>query len=148
MLSLYILIGIIVFFVLALYLSNSFQRKKGNTEERETPQPVIKLDFTSDSLCCGAHEVCEDETLIAAFEDDLEYFEDEELDRYKHRDSGGYSEWEVDEFREIFYSILDKEKQRWIRSLQMRDIAIPNQMKDEVLMIVCDIREAKLHALV
>ncbi len=144
MTSLYILIGIVVFFAVALALSNSAQRKKGNTEERETPAPVIKLDFTSDSMCCGAHEVCDDDTLIAAFEDDLEYFEDEELDRYKFRDSSQYSESETDEFREIFYTIMDEEKQKWIRSLQMRDISVPDQMKDEILMVVCDIREAKL----
>ncbi len=144
MTSLYILIGIVVFFAVALTLSNRIQTKKGNTQERETPQPVIKLDFTSDSLCCGAHEICEDDTLIAAFDEDLEYFDDEELDRYKFRDASDYSDKEVDEFRDIFYTILDEEKQRWIRSLQLRDIAMPNQMKDEVLMIVCDIREAKL----
>lgn len=144
MTSLYILIGIVVFFAVALTLSNKAQRKKGNTQERETPQPVIKLDFTSDSMCCGAHEVCEDDTLIAAFDEDLDYFDDEELDRYKFRDSSGYNEKEVDEFRDIFYSILDEEKQRWIRSLQLRDIAVPDQMKDEILMVVCDIREAKL----
>ena len=144
MTSLYILIGIVVFFAIALTLSNGAQRRKGNHKERETLPPVIKLDFTSDSLCCGAHEVCEDDTLIAAFDEDLEYFDDEELDRYKLRDSSKYSEQEADEFREIFYSILDEEKQRWIRSLQLREISVPDQMKDEILMVVCDIREAKL----
>ena len=92
MTSLYILIGIVVFFAVALTLSNRIQTKKGNTQERETPQPVIKLDFTSDSLCCGAHEICEDDTLIAAFDEDLEYFDDEELDRYKFRDASDYSD--------------------------------------------------------
>ena len=102
MTSLYILIGIVVFFALALTLSNKIQRKKGNSKERETQQPVIKLDFTSDSLCCGAHEVCEDDTLIAAFNEELEYFDDEELDRFKFRDSADYTNKEVDEFRDIF----------------------------------------------
>ncbi len=144
MTSLYILIGIVVFFALALTLSNKIQRKKGNSKERETQQPVIKLDFTSDSLCCGAHEVCEDDTLIAAFNEELEYFDDEELDRFKFRDSADYTNKEVDEFRDIFYTIVDEEKPRWIRSLQLRDIAMPNQMKDEVVLVVCDLREAKL----
>lgn len=144
MTSLYILIGIVVFFALALTLSNKIQRKKGNSKERETQQPVIKLDFTSDSLCCGAHEVCEDDTLIAAFNEELEYFDDEELDRFKFRDSADYTNKEVDEFRDIFYTIVDEEKPKWIRSLQLRDIAMPNQMKDEVVLVVCDLREAKL----
>lgn len=145
MTSLYILIGIIAFFVLALTFSNMFQRKNGNTEERDTPEPVIKLDFTSDSMCCGAHEVCDDDTLIAAFNEKLEYFDDEELDRFKLRDSADYNDDETDEFRDIFYTVLDEEKPRWIRSLQMREISIPNQMKDEVVMVVSDMRDVKLH---
>lgn len=145
MTSLYILIGIIAFFVLALTFSNTFQRKNGNTEERETPEPVIKLDFTSDSMCCGAHEVCDDDILIAAFNEKLEYFDDEELDRFKLRDSADYNDDETDEFRDIFYTVLDEEKPRWIRSLQMREISIPNQMKDEVVMVVSDMRDVKLH---
>lgn len=145
MTSLYILVGIIVFFALALTLSNKVQHKKGNTEARETPEPVIKLDFTSESMCCGAHEVCEEDSLIAAFNENIEYFDDEELDRFKLRDSAEYSEDEADEFREIFYTVMDGEKPKWIRSLQMREISLPDQMKDEVVMVVSDMRDVKLH---
>ena len=53
---------------------------------------------------------------------------------------------EADEFREVFYSVLDAEKPRWIRSLQVRGIAVPNQLKDEIVMLVNDLREAKMHA--
>lgn len=141
--SLLLLIGIIVFFALALTVSNYLQRKRGNTKEREATPPSINL---GDSGCCGAHEVCERDSLIAAFAEKPEYFDDEELDQYAHRDSSGYTADEVDEFREIFYSIIDEEKPRWIRSLQMRDISLPNQLKDEVLMFVNELRAHKMHA--
>lgn len=145
--SLYLFIGIIAFFAIALTLSNRLQRKKGNTKERETPAPLINLKKVNDSTgCCGAHEICEKDSLIAAFEESAEYFDDEELDKYRKRDSDRYSEQEADEFREIFYSVLDEEKPRWIRSLQMREISLPDQLKDEVLMIVSDMRAQKMHA--
>ncbi len=92
------------------------------------------------------HEVCEKDSLIAAFTEKPEYFDDEELDRFQNRDSDGYSNREADEFREVFYSVLDAEKPRWIRSLQVRGIAVPNQLKDEIVMLVNDLREAKMHA--
>ncbi len=147
MASLYILLGIIVFFIAALYISNAVQRKKGNTQERETLPPSIDLRTKQerDTGCCGAHEVCERDSLIAAFTPEPEYFDDEELDRYKMRDSADYSPEEVDEFREVFYSVLDEEKPRWIRSLQVREVALPDQMKDEVCMVVNDLREQKMH---
>lgn len=150
MTSLYILIGIVVFFIAALYISNAVQRKKGNTQERETPLPPIdvrtKQERESEGECCGMHEVCEKDSLIAAFKEEPEYFDDEELDRFRLRDSSSYTNQEVEEFREIFYTIIDEEKPRWIRSLQLREIAVPDQMKDEVVLIVSDLREAKMHA--
>lgn len=148
MTSLFILLGIIVFFALALYISNAIQRKKGNTQERETPPPAIDVRTKQeiDSGCCGAHEVCEKDSLIAAFKEEPEYFDDEELDRFHFRDSDSYTDKEVDEFREVFYTIVDEEKPRWVRSLQLREIAIPDQMKDEIVLIVSDMREAKMHA--
>lgn len=140
--SIYLFIGIVVFFILALAISNYIQRKKGNTRERETTPPSIDLS----GGCCGAHEVCEKDSLIAAFEKEPEYFDDEELDKYSHRDSSTYEEREVEEFREVFYSVLDEEKPRWVRSLQMRDIFLPDQLKDEVLMFVNELRAHKMHA--
>lgn len=142
--SLYLFIGIIAFFILALALSNYYQRKRGNTKERETTPPSIDLSTTGG--CCGAHEVCEKNSLLKAFTEKPEYFDDEDLDKYARRDSEKYTSREVDEFREVFYSVLDEEKPRWIRSLQMRDISIPDQLKDEVLMIVNDVRAQKIHA--
>lgn len=136
-------IGIILFFVLALTITNLIQRKRGNTQTRVMPPPSIDL---GEGGCCGAHEVCEKDSLIAAFVEKPEYFDDEELDKFVRRDSGQYKNSEVDEFREVFYSVLDEEKPRWVRSLQMREISLPDQMKDEVLMFVNELREHKMHA--
>ncbi|MFA7494330.1 MAG: phospholipase [Proteiniphilum sp.] len=141
--SLFLFAAIILFFVVALSLSNYLQRRRGNSKEREATPPSINL---GDSGCCGAHEICERDSLIAAFAEEPEYFDDEELDRYAHRDSDRYATKEVDEFREVFYSVLDEEKPRWVRSLQMREISLPDQLKDEVLMFVNELRAQKMHA--
>ena len=143
--SLYIFAAIIVFFILALAVSNYIQRKKGNTRERETPLPPIdvRTKQEKESGCCGMHETCEKDSLIAAFTEKPEYFDDEELDRFKNRESDSYTSTETDEFRDVFYSVLDDEKPRWIRSLQVRGIAVPDEIKDEVLMMVNDLRASR-----
>lgn len=135
-------LGIILFFVLALAITNFIQRRRGNTTTREMPPPSIDLG----GGCCGAHEVCEKDSLIAAFLEKPEYFDDEELDKFAQRDSAQYTASEADEFREVFYSVLDEEKPRWVRSLQMRGISLPDQLKDEVLMFVNELRAHKMHA--
>lgn len=132
-----------LFFIVALSISNYLQRRKGNNRKREAASPSTDA---GKSGCCGMHEVCERDSLIDAFAGEPEYFDDEELDRYARRDPTGYTAGEADEFREIFYSVLDEEKPRWIRSLQRRGIALPDQLKDEVLMIVNELRTQKMHA--
>lgn len=141
--SVYLLAGIILFFILALAISNFIQRKRGNNKEREATPPLINLE---ENGCCGAHEVCERDSMIAAFPEDPEYFDDEELDQYANRSSDEFTDGEVEEFRNIFYSVLDMEKPRWVRSLQMRGISLPDQLKDEVLMVVNELRTKKMHA--
>ena len=136
-------IGIIVFFVLALAITNYIQRKKGNTQTREGTSSFIDLN---EGGCCGAYEVCEKDSLIATFNEKPEYFDDEELDKFAYRDSAQYSSSEADEFREVFYSVLDAEKPRWIRSLQLRGISLPDQLKDEVLMFMNELRTQKMQA--
>lgn len=135
---LFVFIGIIFFFVVTLFMWNSYQRSKGNSEREET----IDTD-PMDGTCCGQHQTCEQDSLINAFiEEEIDYFDDEELDSYKGKNSDEYSSTEADQFREIFYTMNDEDKPRWIRSLQQREIEIPNQIKDEIIMIVNDLRSA------
>ncbi|MGI6073687.1 MAG: phospholipase [Fermentimonas sp.] len=142
--AIFLFLGIILFFVVALTITNYIQRKRGVSEKKSMPDPPI--DLGRPSGCCGAHEVCERDSLIAAFEVKPEYFDDEELDKYKNRDSASYADTEVDEFRDVFYSVLDEEKPKWVRSLNLRNISVPDQLKDEILMFVDELRTHKMNA--
>lgn len=140
--SIFFFIGIVIFFFVALAITNHIQRKKGNTKERETATPPINLH----GGCCGTHEVCEKENLIATFEKEPEYFDDEELDKYVHCNSSEYAEKEAEEFRKVLYSLRDDEKHRWVKGLQARGIHLPDQIKDEVLMFINESKSRKPHA--
>lgn len=135
---LYIFLGIAGFFIISLFIWNNYQRKIGNTEREE----AIEADPV-DGTCCGQHNICEQDSLINTFVEDIDYFDDEELDKYKGRSAENYSAEEVDEFREVFYTMNDEDKPRWIRSLLQREIDIPNQIKDEVFLIINELRESR-----
>ena len=122
--SLIVFIGIIVAFALVTYIWNTIQRLKGVPEA--DPEKYVRPDG-----CCGAHEVCEHPA--DELNSEPEYFDDEELDRFERRLSHEYSDEEADEFREIFQTLLDKEKTLWLRSLRMRHIGLPQQVKKEML---------------
>ena len=65
----------------------------------------------------------------------IEYFDDEELDRFRRRSADSYTDDEIDEFREVLYTTLRNEVADWLRSLQLREIELPEQLREEALML-------------
>ena len=127
-----ILAGVILFGLIAGYFYNrNIQKKIDRGELKEAP-PVV----TVDSECCGQHQICEKESLLAAVSKQIEYYDDEELDRFKGRPSDGSSEEEIEEFRDILYSMQEVDVAGWSRSLQLRGIELPDELKDELFLIV------------
>lgn len=102
-------------------------RRKG---EADTPVKEVPAE------CCGQHEVCERDSLLAAVSKDIEYYDDEELDRFRGREADDYTEEEADEFAGIFYELANEEVAGWVRSLQLRGIKLPDAIKDEVLLLI------------
>lgn len=86
--------------------------------------------------CCGQHATCERDSLLAAVSKDIIYYADEELDDFKGRQSDEYSEDEAEQFANVFYELKEVEVAGWVRSLQLRGVEIPDQIKDEVLLVV------------
>ena len=85
-----------------------------------------------DFECCGLHEVCEKDSL--AVRENIEYYEDEELDRFRGRTT--YSEVEVEEFREVLYTMRTDEVAGWLRSLELRGVNLPDELKDEAFILI------------
>ena len=130
-----ILLAIICLGVVAAILQKSYNWKI--EEKKEQSASIQSLDG-----CCGAHEICEKESLLAAVSKDIEYYDDEELDRFKGYSSNSYSSVEVQEFADVLYTLRSEEVAGWVRSLQLREIELPDQLKDEIVMIVGERRRS------
>ena len=126
------LIGVVLFGLVAGYCYNRNLQKKIKKGELED-MPEVK---SVDGECCGQHAVCEKESLLAAVSQQIEYYDDEELDRFKGRTSDNYTEEETDEFRNIMYTMKEEEVAGWCRSLQLRGVEFPDCLKDELFLIV------------
>jgi hypothetical protein len=113
-------------------LYNRRIRRRIERGELQAEPEVVSVD----SECCGQHEVCEKESLLAAVSKGVEYYNDEELDRFRGRPSDQYTEEEVEEFREVLYTCKEEEVAGWSRSLQLRGIELPDELKDELFLIV------------
>ena len=86
--------------------------------------------------CDGTDSKCEQECMMEAATKEVEYFDDEELDRFARRASDDYTDEEVEEFREILYSMKTEEVKDWNRSLILREINVPDQIKDELVLLL------------
>ena len=73
---------------------------------------------------------------MKAVSEPIDYFDDEELDRFIGRRADNYTDEEEEEFREVLYTTLKHEVGDWLRSLQLRGIELPEGIRDEVMMLV------------
>ena len=75
-------------------------------------------------------------SLLAAVSKQIEYYDDEELDRYRGLSSDNYTNEQIEEFRDVFYTMQETDVAGWVRSLQLRGVELPDELKDEVFLIV------------
>lgn len=94
------------------------------------------------SVCCGLHLVCERETLLNPT-DSIIYYDDEELDQLKGVKPEQYTPEQTRMIAEVFHTMREEDVVGWVRSLQLRQIELPLDIRDEVLMIVQEQRTKK-----
>lgn len=134
---------LIIYIIIALVLLGSIAAFASWLHNKKLKQQLEKGEIDElpetkavDMECCGQHEVCEKDSLLAAVSKKVEYYNDEELDRFRGREGNEYTEEECEEFREILYTMREDEVAGWVRSLQLRYVNLPDEVKDEVFLIV------------
>lgn len=133
--ALYILIAI-VGVGLILYAHERLHHSHAGPEATDEPA----AQGQEQDECCGMHITCERDSLLAAISDDIVYFDDEELDQYAGRPADAYSDSEIEQFRDVLLTLLPHDIAPWARSIQLRGIELPAEIKEELLMIVAEER--------
>lgn len=120
--------------VVAAILGTLF--RQGYIEEDQS----IESSPSSIGGCCGMHMTCERDSLLPAVSTKIVYYDDEELDRYRGVQSGDYAADMTEEFREVLITLEEDEVAGWVRSLQLRGIEIPEELKPEIFLVVGEVR--------
>ncbi|NDV81820.1 phospholipase [Bacteroides sp. 51] len=130
-----LVIALVVVAIVALVLGHArnrnLQRKIARGEIDRMPE-VTEVD----AECCGQHQICEKDSLLAAVSKQIEYYDDEELDHYIGIAPDEYTPDQAEQFRDVFYTMQDIDVAGWVRSLQLRGICLPDDIKDEVFLII------------
>ena len=102
---------------------------------KDRPEPPVVEQATC-ATCNGDNDKCEQECMMEAATQPIEYFEDEELDAFRGRPSDSYDDDETQQFADVLYTMRQDEVAAWCRSLTLRGINWPNALKDEVVMMI------------
>lgn len=115
-----------------LYITDLRSRKK--TPVSTEPEPAVE------PKCCGLHLTCEKDSLSPTLTDEIVYYDDHELDAFAGRGADSYTAEEADQFRDIMLTTKPDEIAGWVRSLQLRGINLPSDVRDELFLLVDDYR--------
>ena len=126
----YISIGALIVLALFAAITTLFTKKKEG-------EPDVIMPTSGDcSSCDGTDDKCEQVCMMEAATREIEYYDDEELDRFRGRQSNQYTDEEAEEFANILYTMQPQEAKGWNRSLILREINVPNQIKDELITMI------------
>lgn len=122
---------ILLFFGGLLYALTYMNRRNKNEES--------EITINDNGECCGAHEVCERDSLLNA-SDKAEYFDDEDLDSLSGIAPEKMNETQMRQLSDVFYTLRESDVAAWLRSLQVRNIQLPESIREEALLIVSERR--------
>ncbi len=125
----YLVLSLVVLGIVAAL--TTLRQHNGPTDEPSTTPPASTC-----GTCNGANTKCEQECMMEAATRKIEYYDDEELDRFSGRQADQYTDEEINEFADILYTMRPDEVAGWNRSLILRGINLPNALKDEVIMLM------------
>lgn len=122
---LYLLLSLVLLGVVAALLGWRSNRRHGE-------EPVVVND--SCATCNGDNDKCEQECMMEAATQPVEYFDDEELDAFRGRRSDEYTDEEIQQFAYILDTMQPTDVRPWTRSLTLRGIEVPDELKDELFL--------------
>ena len=128
------MVPLILFIALGLFILVAFEVKARQQSKQETVEAASDA-ASDDGECCGQHLVCERESLLAT-KPEIVYYDDEELDRLSGVEINAMNEADKEAIRDVFHTLQEKDVAGWARSMQMRNIQLPEDVREEALLIV------------
>jgi hypothetical protein len=142
------MIPLILFVCLGIAILIIFEVRARKAQKIDSESPMTDSEAGDshetasdpDEGCCGEHLVCERETLLQT-NAKVEYYDDEELDTLIGIPAENYTEEQYQMIREVFNTLQAKDVPGWVRSIQLRNIQLPLDIREEALLIVVERRK-------
>lgn len=134
-------ISVVIFIGLGLSIAVAFELRERKEAQTRIGNPSSSAESSvPNGECCGQHAVCERDLLLNK-KDEIIYYDDEELDDLSGISPDEYTEKQLHELEDVFYTLQEKDVAGWLRSLQLRNITLPDELRDEALLIISERRK-------
>lgn len=133
--------ALIIFIVMALSILVVIELKERNKQKPSNTNShpeKTSAHITPDS-CCGEHLVCQKQTLLNTA-DQIIYYDDEELDELAGIEPDDYTDRQYQAINNVFITLREDDVAGWCRSMQMRGISLPADIREQALLIVKELR--------
>ena len=121
-----------------------FYRSKADETTEETGQDAPD-DAPAPQGCadeaCGLRPICPSEQILeGACKQEATYYDDEELDAFAGRGENDYSDDELEQWRDVLYTLQPADLLGWGQSIKHRGLVMPAAIRQEFLQLAAEHR--------
>ena len=118
-----------------------YQHQTGeNTDEMEgNPVDADPAPQGCADESCGLRTICPSEQILAGeCKQEVTYYDDEELDAFTGRDENSYTPEELEQWRDVLYTLQPADLLGWGQSIKHRGLVMPAPIRDEFLQLAAE----------
>ena len=128
--------GVIVWLIDRLFYRKDMGQNADETDE--SPRSDLSRKGCADEDC-GLRSICPSEQLLAGeCKQEVTYYDDEELDTFRDRDEDDYTPEELEQWRDVLYTLQPGDLLDWGQSIKHRGLVMPAAIKQEFLQLAAE----------
>ena len=105
-----------------------------NAADNATPQGCA-------DEACGIRSICPSEQILAGeCKQEITYYDDEELDAFLGRNEDEYTDQEMEQWRDVLYTLQPADLLGWGQSIKHRGLTMPSAIREEFLQLAAEHR--------
>ena len=129
--------GAIVWLIDQLFYQHKTAETTDETEDNSTSQGAPQQGCADEA--CGLRSICPSEQLLAGeCKQEIIYYDDEELDAFAGRDQNSYTPDEVEQWRDVLYTLQPDDLLGWGQSIKHRGIIMPAAILEEFMHLAAE----------
>ena len=129
--------GAIVWLIDRLFYHKNGAENADETAENDSSDATPAQGCADEA--CGIRSICPSEQLLAGeCRDEIIYYDDEELDGFKGRQRDDYTPDEVEQWRDVLYTLQPADLLGWGQSIKHRGLIMPASIHAEFLQLAAE----------